>query len=153
MIPSHTFLFPIFVKGLFFEWSRNKETIVNVYRRKLSNDFHILKRWCRHRAFSNIPNGRNVYAFSASYFFIFPLFLLLPFPSNSPPQNSAVSGYTVRIPSLRFPLKSFFALFLAFPFRDKFKNGLTQPGFPVFETKRRKTAVQKLRLFQVESKN
>ncbi len=43
LIPPNTFLFPIFVKGLFFEWSRNKETIVNVYRRKLSNDFHILK--------------------------------------------------------------------------------------------------------------
>ncbi len=110
--------------------------------------FSYFKRWCSHRAFSNIPNDRNVYAISASYFFIFPLFLL-PFPSNSPPQNSAVSGY-IRIPSLRFPLKSFFSLFLAFPFPVRKRPHSTR--FPGFWKKRRKTAVQKMRLFQVESK-
>ncbi len=85
-----------FVKGLFFRMVKEQGNHCQRVQAEVVKRFSYFNRRCSHRAFSNIPNGRNVYAFSASYFFIFPLFLL-PFPSNSPPQNSAVSGYILYV--------------------------------------------------------
>ena len=75
LIPPNTFLFPIFVKGLFFRMVKEQGNHCQRVQAEVVKRFSYFKRWCSHRAFSNIPNDRNV------LHFLLPI--SLSFPSSS----------------------------------------------------------------------